>query len=118
MTRFVYAADLHDDPASIAAYEAWHRPDRIWPSVAHAIRESGITDLELFRTGERLVMIIEAPDGFSPEARAAKDAENLDVQAWEALMSTFQRPLRWAKPGEKWLAMQRIFSLAELSPAP
>jgi L-rhamnose mutarotase len=88
VTHFVYAADMHDDPASIAAYEAWHRADKIWPSIVRAIRESGITDLELFRTGERLIMIIEAPDGSSPEARAAKDAANRDVQAWEALMST------------------------------
>jgi L-rhamnose mutarotase len=35
------------------------------------------------------------------------------VQAWEALMSRFQQPLPFAKAGEKWVPMARMFSLQE-----
>jgi len=114
MKRFVFALDLVVDPEGIAEYEAWHRPDRIWPAVVASLRGSGLTGLEIFRTGNRLCLIMEAPDDFFLEAKAAADASNPDVQAWERLMETFQRALPWAAPGEKWLQMQRIFSLGDV----
>ncbi|HTL92546.1 MAG TPA: L-rhamnose mutarotase [Steroidobacteraceae bacterium] len=114
MKRFVFALDLVDDPRAIAQYEAWHRADRIWPAILGSLRDSGLTALEIFRTGNRLCLIMEAPDEFSLEAKAAADAASADVQAWERLMWTFQRALPWAAPGEKWVRMERIFSLADM----
>jgi L-rhamnose mutarotase len=113
MQRLVYALDLHDDPVLIAEYEAWHRRDKVWPSVIESLRASGMSNLELFRTGNRLVLIIDAPDDFSPKAKAAADASNPEVQAWEQLMWSFQKRLPWAPPGTKWVLMDRIFSLAD-----
>lgn len=111
MKRFVFALDLVDDPEAIAEYESWHRADRIWPVIVQSLRGSGLSGLEIFRTGNRLCLIMEAPDDFSLEAKAAADASNPDVQAWERLMWHFQRALPWAAPGEKWVPMRRIFSL-------
>ena len=115
MQRLTYALDLRDDPEVIAKYEAWHRADNIWPSVVESLRASGLTNLEIFRTGNRLFLIIEAPDEFSAQAKATADAANADVQAWEQLMWSFQRALPWSAPGQKWVPMQRIFSLADIS---
>jgi L-rhamnose mutarotase len=117
MQRLVYALDLHDDPVLIAEYEAWHRSDRVWPSIIDSLWDSGITNLEIFRTGNRLVLIIDASNHFSPDAKAAADASNPEVQAWEQLMWTFQKALPWAPPGAKWVLMDRIFSLAQISDA-
>lgn len=39
------------------------------------------------------------------------DASNSKVQAWEELMWTFQQAIPWAKPGEKWIRMEKIFEL-------
>jgi L-rhamnose mutarotase len=114
MQRLVYALDLKDDPALIADYEAWHRADKIWPSVVASLKDSGLEELEIYRTGNRLVLIIEAPDDYSPEAKARADAASTDVQAWEQLMWVFQQPLPWAAPGQKWIAMPRIFALTEV----
>ncbi|HKZ09504.1 MAG TPA: L-rhamnose mutarotase [Rhodanobacteraceae bacterium] len=111
--RLYYALDLKDDPALIAEYECWHRPENIWPEVVDSIRAAGIRDLEIFRAGDRLVMAMEVPEDFSPDAKAAADAGNPRVQAWEALMWKFQQPLPFAEPGEKWVPMMRMFSLAE-----
>src|SRR4051812_11135994 len=86
-----------------------------WPSVVASLKSSGIDNLELFRTGNRLVLIIDAPDEFSPAARAAADASNPDIQAWETLMWNFQRSLPWAQPGQKWVLMPSIFCLANLT---
>lgn len=114
MKRFVFALDLDDDPQAIAEYEAWHRADRIWPAVVASLRNSRLTALEIYRTGSRLCLIMEAPDDFSLAAKAATDAADPQVQAWERLMWQFQRALPWATPGEKWVPMQRIFSLVDV----
>lgn len=114
MKRFAFALDLVDDAQAIAEYEAWHRADRIWPAIVASLRGSGLTALEIFRAGNRLCLIMEAPDDFSLEAKAASDAADPDVQAWEQLMWKFQRALPWAAPGEKWVQMRRIFSLADV----
>lgn len=111
--RLYYALDLKDDPELIAEYERWHQPENIWPEILESIHAAGIRDLEIFRAGNRLVMVIDAPKGFSPHAKAASDAADPRVQAWEALMWRFQQPLPFAKPGEKWVAMKRMFSLKE-----
>ena len=111
MPRYVYALDLDDNPEAIREYEAWHRADRIWPEIVDSLRASGLDSLEIFRTGNRLVLIIDAPVEFSPEDKAQRDAGNPVVQKWESLMWTFQRALPWAVPGQKWMPMEVIFSL-------
>jgi L-rhamnose mutarotase len=115
MTRFYFALDLRDDRQAIAEYERWHRAENIWPEVVASIRAAGIDAMEIFRTGNRLVMAMDAGADYDPADKAAADAANERVQAWENLMSTFQQPLPWAAPGQKWLPMTRIFSLAECS---
>lgn len=56
-------------------------------------------------------MVLEVNDKFSFEAKDKADREDLRVQEWENLMWKFQQPLPQAKPGEKWLLMERIFTL-------
>ena len=58
-----------------------------------------------------MFMIIEANDDFSFEKKTAMDAANSKVQEWEGLMWKFQQALPWAKPGEKWILMDKIFEL-------
>ncbi|HEU4600447.1 MAG TPA: L-rhamnose mutarotase [Steroidobacteraceae bacterium] len=111
MPRLCFALDLVDDPKRIAEYERWHRPENVWPEVTAAIKAAGVTDLEIFRVENRLFMIMEVSDEFSAEAKADADAKNPRVVAWEELMWQFQKALPSAKPGEKWIAMKRIYSL-------
>jgi len=109
MQRFCLALDLKDDPALIAEYEQWHR--QVWPEIIESITSTGIELLDIYRTGNRLFMIIEANDDFSFEQKATSDASNPKVQEWEELMWKFQEALPWAKKGEKWVMMEKIFGL-------
>ena len=107
--RYCFALDLKDDQARIAEYERIH--EKIWPEIDASIRESGITNMEIYRVGNRLFMIMETDATFSFEHKAAADAANPIVQEWEALMWSYQQALPTARPGEKWLLMDKIFQL-------
>lgn len=107
--RYCLALDLKDDPVLITEYERYH--ERIWPEIDASIRQSGITDLEIYRVGNRLFMLMETDDIFSFDAKSATDAANPKVQEWETLMWHYQQALPMAKPGEKWVLMDRIFKL-------
>lgn len=109
MKRYCLALDLVNDPALIAEYEAYHRA--VWPEIKKSITDSGITNMEIYRIMDRLFMIMEVNDSFSFEAKGAADAANAKVQEWEQLMWKYQKALPVAKPGEKWLLMDRIFAL-------
>ena len=110
MNRQCLALDLKDDPDLIAKYEEYHR--NVWPEILDSLRDSGISNMEIYRISNRLFMIIETTADFSFEKKGKMDAENSRVQDWEVLMWDYQQALPIAKPGEKWLPMERIFEFS------
>lgn len=109
MKKYFLALDLKDDPILIAEYEAYHK--KIWPVIEKSILDSGIVKMEIFRAGNRMVMVMETEDGFSFDEKAKADQSNPKVQEWEALMWKYQQAFPNAKSGEKWMLMDKIFSL-------
>jgi len=107
MKRYCLALDLKEDPALIAEYEEYHR--KVWPEILQSIWDAGIEQMEIFRTGNRLFMIMEVNDDFSFEKKTNADAANDKVQQWEQLMWKYQQALPGSKPGEKWILMDKIF---------
>ena len=109
MQRFCLALDLKDDPKLIFEYEQWHAKGRGWPEVRQNDLTAGILDLQIYRTANRMFMILDTNDEFTFEKKAQLDAANPHVQEWERLMWTYQVPLPWAREGEKWVKMDQIF---------
>ncbi len=109
MARHCLALDLVDDAALIAEYEHWHQ--NVWVEIKESILTAGITQMEIYRTGNRLFMIMETDETFDAAKKAAMDAANPKVQEWEQLMWKFQSSIPWAEEGEKWVMMNRIFNL-------
>jgi L-rhamnose mutarotase len=107
--RFALALDLVNDEQLIAEYEKYH--EAVWPEILQSIAGAGITQMEIYRLGNRLFMIMEVDDSFSFERKGQMDAENPKVQEWEKLMWKYQDALPMAQPGEKWLLMDKIFDL-------
>jgi L-rhamnose mutarotase len=56
----VLALDLQDDPELIEQYRAWHRPGGPPAAIIESLRATGITEMEIFLAGNRLVMILLA----------------------------------------------------------
>ena len=109
MKRHALALDLVNDPILISEYEAYHRA--VWPEIKASILTSGIENMEIYRFGNRLYMLMEVNDEFSFEKKGAMDAGNEKVQEWEQLMWKYQQAIPGAKPGEKWVLMNKIFEL-------
>src|SRR6476660_1358471 len=107
--RYCLALDLKNDAALIAEYEGHHR--KVWPEIMASIKEAVIDQIELYRSGNRLVMIMEVNDNFSFEKKAKADAANEKVQQWEKLMWKYQQALPTARVGEKWILMEKIFEI-------
>lgn len=111
LARQVLVLDLRDDPAAIAAYRHWHRPGGPPAAVTRAIRADGIASLEIWQAGDRLVMVMETTPDYDPVAKAARDAADPEIQAWETLMERFQRRVPFAREGQKWVAAEQIYTL-------
>lgn len=109
MKTYCLALDLKDDPALIAEYKRYHQPDVIWPEVLQSIRACGVLSEQIFLLGTRMVMVLQTTDDFSFEAKTAQDQANPSMRAWEELMWRFQQPIPQARPGEKWVLMEKIF---------
>jgi L-rhamnose mutarotase len=107
--RYCLACDLKDDAGLIAEYKKYH--EKIWPEITQSIRDAGILSLEIYLVGTRMCMVMEVDETFSFEKKAKADASNAKVQEWEALMWKFQKAVPGAKPGEKWVRMEKIFEL-------
>ena len=107
--RYCFALDLKQDDALIGAYEEYHK--NVWPEILDSIKQSGIEQMEIYRTGNRLLMIMEVNKSFDFEDKTTADAANEKVQQWEVLMWQYQQALPFAKPGEKWVLMNKIFEV-------
>lgn len=110
MKTFCLALDLKEDLDLIEKYEAYHKA--VWPEILSSIKNSGIESMKIYRTHNRLFMIIHAKDDFSFETKSKMDSTNPKVLEWETLMDQFQQRLPWAAPGVKWVLMDEIFSMA------
>jgi len=110
MPEFALTLNLKDDPRIVEAYKKYHA--EVWPEVAEALKEVGVTDMKIWLLGRRLFMVYQAKEGFVPEIDFPKYLKIHPLcQQWEDLMGTFQEPVAEAQPNEKWAAMELIFNL-------
>jgi L-rhamnose mutarotase len=116
MNRYVMTLDLKGDPQGIARYRRHHR--EIWPEVRDSLLRVGVLRMDIYQLERRLVMVMDAREGFDLERSfAAHAASHPRCAEWEELMKTFQQAPPGAKPGELWTVMEPIFHLARRRPA-
>ncbi|MGR3809092.1 L-rhamnose mutarotase [Jiulongibacter sp. NS-SX5] len=112
MRRYCLTCDLKDQPELIKKYKWYHEEGNLWPRIKETIKEAGVLDMQIYLFGNRMFMIMDVSDSFSFEKQAEIN-QDLKVQGWEELMWGFQQPVPGAKPGEKWVLMEKIFQLPD-----
>ena len=114
MKTYCLALDLKDDPVLIQEYRRYHQAGVIWPEVVENIKSQDILSEEIFLLGTRMVMVLRTTDSFSFEVKAAMDRANSKMREWEKLMWNYQQSVPQARPGEKWVLMEKIFDICSL----
>ena len=110
--QFCLTLDLRDDEELIREYEQYHKPGNTWPEVIASIRDSGILDMQFYRSGTQLIMVMTVDGSFSFEDKAMRDDRNPKVMEWERLMTKFQRADADASADAKWQELGNIFDLS------
>lgn len=109
--RTCLALDLKNDADLIAQYEHFHTPEGIWKEIPVGIKAVGIEDMQIYRIGTHLFMIVETLEGVTLEEAFDATSKHPRQPEWAAFMDGFQQKLKEAKPEEHWAKMQQIFSL-------
>jgi L-rhamnose mutarotase len=109
MRKYVLALDLKNDPVLIKEYLEYH--ENVWPEVTQSTKDAGIEKLDIYLLGTRMIMTIEVSDSFSFEDKLEQDKLNPKLAEWEELMWKFQQSHPNAKPGEKWVLMEKIYEM-------
>ena len=107
MKRYCQCLQLVDDEEMIQKYCDVHK--NVWPEIIEGQREVGILDMQIYRKGRSLFMIMDTVDDFDFARDMAKLATLPRQAEWEAYVSQFQGCSANARSDEKWQLMERIF---------
>lgn len=107
MKRYCQTLTLPDDPALIEKYCEVHA--RVWPEVIEGQHQVGILQMQIWRHGRSLFMIMDTSDEFDFQRDMARLATLPRQAEWEAYVARFQGCSAEARSDEKWRLMDRIF---------
>lgn len=111
--RYCKTMELKQDPELMRAYQEAHSPGACWPEITEGMREVGILDMQIYRDGYRLFMIMDTVPDFDHDRAMAELAGKPRQAEWEARMSRFQAASADATAGEKWRLMERIYNMED-----
>lgn len=109
--RYCQTMELRDDAELIHKYCEAHDEPHFRPEVLAGMREVGIMEMEVYITGTRLVMIVDAPEDFNWDEAMARLATLPGQEDWEAYVAQFQQCDANATSDQKWQMMKRIFHI-------
>lgn len=107
MKRYCQTLTLVDDEEMIKRYVEAHA--HVWPEIIAGQREVGILDMQIYRRGRSLFMIMDTVDEFDFVRDMTQLASLPRQTEWEAYVSQFQGCAANATSQEKWQLMERIF---------
>ena len=107
MKRYCQTLTLVDDEVMIQKYIEAHA--HVWPEIIQGQRQVGILDMQIYRRGRSLFMIMDTIDTFDFTRDMARLAQLPRQAEWEAYVAQFQGCSANARSDEKWQLMERIF---------
>jgi L-rhamnose mutarotase len=109
--RFCLTLELKNDPHLVKEYEEWHQPENIWPEIPEGLKQVGIMDMEIYRSGTTLFMILTVPVNFDFEEQMGKLASLPRQAEWEDFMANYQQAIPGTSSAERWVKLKRVFKL-------
>lgn len=107
MKRYCQTLTLVDNEKLIAQYVEAHA--HVWPEIIEGQHQVGILDMQIYRKGRLLFMIMDVKDDFDFVRDMAK-LSTLPRQAeWEAYVAQFQGCDPDVPSSAKWQLIERIF---------
>ena len=94
--RFVQTMELKDDSELIKKYKEAHDKEHFWDEIKEGIKAVGILEMEIYILGNRLFMIVDAPENFDWDSAMARLATLPRQEEWEDWNARFQD----CRPGE------------------
>ncbi len=107
MKRYCQTLTLVDNPDLIEKYIEAH--SHVWPEIIEGQHEVGIDNMQIYRHGRLLFMIMDTADDFDFNRDMARLATMPRQAEWEAYVSQFQGCAADARSEEKWQLMEKIF---------
>lgn len=109
--RYVQTMSLKDDNELIRRYREAHDPQHFWKEIGEGIRQVGILEMEIYISGNQLVMIVDAPADLDWDRAMAQLATLPRQDEWERHVAEFQNCTADATSNEKWQMMERMFHI-------
>ena len=110
MKSFGMSLDLVNKSGFIEEYKKYHQ--NVWPEVKQGLLAIGILDMDIYLLGNRLFMVINTHDDFDINKDFQKYTKSSKRAAdWDNLMRRFQQKTPFAKEGDWWAPMDKVFEL-------
>ncbi|WP_140485502.1 L-rhamnose mutarotase [Flavobacterium sp. GSA192] len=108
--NIVLTANLVADEKMQKEYVDYHTTQfEKWPEIAKGFCNADFQQLQVFKNGRQLMLVISIPKGESLDKLNPKTTENNPrVDDWNAIMKKYQTGIEDAKQGETWIFLKNI----------
>lgn len=108
--NYVLTANLVADEKMQKEYVDYHTTQfEKWPEVAKGFCNADFQQVQVFKNGRQLILVISVPKGETLDKLNPKTIENNPrVNDWNALMKKYQTGIEGAKPDETWIFLNKI----------
>ena len=108
--NIVLTANLVEDPKMQQEYLDYHKTQfEKWPEIAKGFCNADFQQLQVFKNGRQLMLVISIPKGESLDKLNPKTTENNPrVDEWNAIMKKYQTGVEGTKPGEVWNFLKKL----------
>lgn len=109
-TNIIMTANLVDDKVMQDEYMEYHYTQfEEWPEVSDGFCNAHFQQLQVFRNGRQLMLVISIPKGDNLDNLNPKTVENnLRVDEWNEIMSKYQEGIEDAPEGVVWIELEKI----------
>ncbi|MGM8360930.1 L-rhamnose mutarotase [Flavobacterium sp. ARAG 55.4] len=108
--NIVLTANLVEDPKMQQEYLDYHKTQfEKWPEIAKGFCNADFQQLQVFKNGRQLMLVISIPKGEDLDKLNPKTTKNNPrVDEWNALMKKYQTGIDDAKAGETWIFLKKV----------